>query len=739
MNKTVTLLLASALSFALLPQSALTLADDDSDLFSLGLDQLLKIEVVSRRFSESFRQVGRPLSVITQEDIRNNLVTSVYDLALLTPNLSFRRSFGRWQERPVIRGVASLTGTPSAGILLDGSPVSLTSPTLGMHDIEQVEVLRGPEAALFGRATFSGAINFISKRPKEDASLSIQHAATSQNGVDTTLWANTPLSDNVFAAVSTRNYKTGLAQENATGAGGSGYGKESSDSVSIATLVKASPHLDVYYRFTNQFDRDGQIPAYVQNSTANNCYLTTIPQYFCGTIETPSAIGFNHQPEDWEFALEHKIRRHFFEVSHRLDQRDFKIIFQKNALDLYASYDGDFYELNSTYARSMFNLDEHAIDLISNFYFEKGRWLIGTSYYQKDELRTDQFGFNFGGTINVQPPSETDKRVDNRALFTSIDYLLSDVTKLNIDLRYAIDEIQESIPGITNQENTWNSFSPRLNISQELSKRLLLYYSIAKGNQPGGFNSGLLDLEYASDEERERALRFSSFNQETLLSYDTGIKLEAIENKIFVSGSLFYYQWKDLQLTQSFSYLNAENETVRESTKINGGRANNMGLEIEVDAHFNEHFYSTFNLGYTRAKFLNAETSAHEDLTGNASVKDKALPNTPRWTSHLGLHYQYKISNSLAYFANTGIYFESKRYVAEHNFAAIDSTLKGNISAGIKANNWNLAIWAKNISNNNSPESVARFGDAATFFTRRAFGISLPMERSVGISAQVNL
>lgn len=112
-------------------------------LVDMSLEQLLNIPIKTRHFTEQLNSAPRPLSVYTDSTLHRNLVHSSYDLSLLVPNFSMHRNFGRYQERPVIRGVASIVGESPAGILIDGISVSNMTQSIPMRGLEQIEVLHG--------------------------------------------------------------------------------------------------------------------------------------------------------------------------------------------------------------------------------------------------------------------------------------------------------------------------------------------------------------------------------------------------------------------------------------------------------------------------------------------------------------------------------------------------------------------------------------------------------------------
>ncbi len=137
-------------------------------------DQLQDITVTARRKAESLQNVPLTVTALSAENILNKGIRDVGDVARYTPGLFVDKGFVQQDVRPSIRGLPSTRGRPPVGILLDGIDISTESiatagggnlANLKLVDLERIEVVKGPQSALYGRVAFGGAINYISKDP----------------------------------------------------------------------------------------------------------------------------------------------------------------------------------------------------------------------------------------------------------------------------------------------------------------------------------------------------------------------------------------------------------------------------------------------------------------------------------------------------------------------------------------------------------------------------------------------
>ena len=135
-----------------------------------SITQLDAVEVTARGVTESLQRVPLPITAISEKEIERRGLVDMKDVANLTPGFSFKPAFGRIGEVPVIRGMSNISPTAStdannASLFIDGIYVNGALSEFGLENVAQVEVLRGPQAAAFGRSTFAGAINYITRRP----------------------------------------------------------------------------------------------------------------------------------------------------------------------------------------------------------------------------------------------------------------------------------------------------------------------------------------------------------------------------------------------------------------------------------------------------------------------------------------------------------------------------------------------------------------------------------------------
>lgn len=134
-------------------------------------DSVAEILVTARKIEENLREVPLSITAFTSEQIEEARINNLNDLANLTPGLQFFNPIGEFLPTPVIRGVAptDVFGENNVGIFLDGIYVAgREGLNFSQLDIERIEVVKGPQSALYGRSAFTGAINYITKRPEKE-------------------------------------------------------------------------------------------------------------------------------------------------------------------------------------------------------------------------------------------------------------------------------------------------------------------------------------------------------------------------------------------------------------------------------------------------------------------------------------------------------------------------------------------------------------------------------------------
>ena len=164
------------------------------------------ILVTARRRAESVQDVPIAIEAISSEQIEARGIANVEDIAKYTPGLVFDRGISLQDTRPVIRGLPATRGRPPVGVLLDG--IDISTEALGnagggsllnsrLLDLERIEVVKGPQSALYGRAAFAGAINYITKRPSSTLEGELRASYASFDTYNLGASFGGPISDNL--------------------------------------------------------------------------------------------------------------------------------------------------------------------------------------------------------------------------------------------------------------------------------------------------------------------------------------------------------------------------------------------------------------------------------------------------------------------------------------------------------------------------------------------------------------
>ena len=156
---------------------------------------LEELVVTARKKEESLQETALSITAFSAESLQEAGATNNYDVALLTPNFNTAAQLGRRLDRPVIRGQAApaVGGEPNASYFVDGVFVSGSISTATLGPVERVEILRGPQSATFGRATFAGAVNYITRQPTNDFEGELRAIGGSYDTYQVSGWTSGPI------------------------------------------------------------------------------------------------------------------------------------------------------------------------------------------------------------------------------------------------------------------------------------------------------------------------------------------------------------------------------------------------------------------------------------------------------------------------------------------------------------------------------------------------------------------
>lgn len=143
-----------------------------------ALAQIDEVIVTTRKREESLQEVPIAITAISSEQIERQGITDLGDVARLSPSLQFDTAYGPQDVRITVRGLSNTRGRSNVAFLVDGIDVTtenliaagsgLLANRRLLNDVEQIEVVKGPQSALFGRAAFAGAISYTTKEPGDE-------------------------------------------------------------------------------------------------------------------------------------------------------------------------------------------------------------------------------------------------------------------------------------------------------------------------------------------------------------------------------------------------------------------------------------------------------------------------------------------------------------------------------------------------------------------------------------------
>jgi iron complex outermembrane receptor protein len=266
-----------------------------------------EIIVTSRKREESLQEIPVSVTAFTADQIERAGFTDLEDIAMQTTGFQFNTELsgtrpGRLFSNMRFRGIesAGFSATQTASLYIDGVYALQGAQSISLMDLERVEIIKGPQSAQFGRNSFAGAVNYITRVPNLDEFKGkIQAEGATYDSYELQASHEGPISDGKLAyRLTARLYEKG-SQFTATDGGV--LGEQSTHAVSGQLYGKPNDNWDLRARLFFQKDEDGPAAtAFMLGRLNDSCTGKTVtvggvsrsPRLFvCGTVPSPGQAG----------------------------------------------------------------------------------------------------------------------------------------------------------------------------------------------------------------------------------------------------------------------------------------------------------------------------------------------------------------------------------------------------------------------------------------------------------------
>jgi outer membrane receptor protein involved in Fe transport len=701
--------------------------------------ELEEIVVTARKVEESLQKVPITVTAFTSEQLTERGLDDIFDVSTFTTSFSFEK-LNRYGvqgggSRPVIRGMSQILGEPNASIFVDGLQYNDSILSFPFDIVDRVEVIKGPQAALFGRATFAGAINLITKRGSNEFENKFSMRAADYSEIEGNFFSRGPIiEDKLFYTVNARYYDFGGFYRNSLD--GQRIGDENSVNFDGSLEYRPNDAWNIRFGLGIGQDEDGAAALTLQDRFSNNCFLDVARQYYCGeVIETPASVQ-NLELFGDSIGMDKDSTRASLQIEYSTD--NFTVISNTGHFqaDQTYGYDVDL-TANSTFAGGTFNRiavsdrNETSTELLVRSNTDSPlQWMVGTYLYKsRRDFREDRLN---GSTVD-----QGEARIDNTAFFGSLNYDFTESLSGSVELRYAEDEVSNFNPGSRPDApligKTFDSVSPRVTLNWQVNEGSMIYGSYAVGNKPGFINANpLLDPSFLFAEEEESD------------NIEFGSKNVFGDGRYVLNASIYTIDWDKQQLTTGTTLSDGRPVTV----VVNAGKTEVNGVEVDFTAAVTDQLTVGIGASVNDAEFIEFDDAEQELFTGDPSVAGNQTPNSARVQGNAYARYEFPFGSDMTGFVRADYAYSSKKYAQIFNYADSGEQNLINLRAGFSAGNWDMSIFVNNVTDDRTPSTVIRFVDFANFLPVgdsertspfvRAFQYPLADKRQVGMTATLS-
>lgn len=696
-------------------------------MVSAGVNAAQTIEeifVTGTKRDQKLEDVPASVSVLTAQDIQAAGIKRPKDFLSTIPNVTFIED-NAGEVYVNIRGQTAVRNSdPNVAVVIDGVPlVSLKAFNQDLFDLQSIEVLKGPQSAIYGRNAAAGAIVITTKQPGDEVEGTVSVGAGSWSSSRSSFGVSGPLTDNLKFAVSASTSDTDGPFTNVLT--GEKVQRYQSSLGRVKLLYQPNDQLEVAFRLAAHDSKGG--------GTAYNAQFAGLP---IGGVPVPrldaNQTNIPFVSNIAGFSKE-KMVDAVVDINYQFESFSLRSITSVNSFDSVFGGDGVPYIADSGGPGALtqvYTYDDKTLSQEFRVTSENDsafRWMAGVYYLSFDRSQQSELGVDVNGTllptngVDTNPINPTasytnsEYETENIAGFVSLQYDLMANLSLELAGRYDVEkrEITELSPAgfnlcvqafmvpvsSCNDSETFRNFSPKASLVYASDSGLTAYISYGKGYKSGGFNplgsrSALIAAGAPLGIPESAIYVQDQYEEEVSESYEVGLKGRLFDDRLSINASIFYTEVEGAQQFEFFPTAGLQTVTSIDKVEL-------KGFDVDFRALLPGNIDLFGGVGVTDGEV--------EEFAANPLFEGNDSPGSTAYTALLGLTSTIELNNGLTLTPRIEYNKSGPIWWDFANTAGTERDPVELIDARLSLaqdDKWELSLWGKNLTDEDFYQEV---------------------------------
>jgi outer membrane receptor protein involved in Fe transport len=654
-------------------------------------DVLEEIIVTANYRETSLMNSVGSISVLGQDTISERAAQHLEEVLNAVPNVTW--AAGASRSRFVqVRGIGDLEQYydpkyyPSVGMKLDDLELGDSANAGMLFDVEQVEVLRGPQGTRFGASAHAGMVKIRTHAPTDTFEGELSGGVGNYDSYNLGLVLSGPLGEDVKARVAVQQYNSDGYIDNER------LNEDDSndfDELTLRSRLQWAPSDRSHYELsTFYFDSDNGQDAW--------------------SLENERDTYTDQPGEDNQETLGITLRGDWLLT----DALTLETVVSYIDSDLHNSYDADWVSdefcqqylcsFGNDTAREVFDRDRERWVADMRLLGNRGddRYVIGL--YANDS--SEDFDYQYFSLWYGDYATTSDYDTDRYAVYGEYEYAATDRLSLVAGLRYERFEDDYSDTNGFSEDGSDDLWNAELSARFDWTDDTMVYATIARGGKPGGVNTtASANRPWMSPPFQDFTQGKLSFDDETLWNTEIGIKTRQFDQRLGLTAAAFYMDRENAQL-ENWMWDDAAGLWIGYLDSTSD--ANSYGVELEATMLVTARLELFANLGWLETEVDSIE-AFDLDAWGFVEKEDRDQAKSP--------NYQYNAGARIMFTEQLSVRLEVEgqddSYYGYYHDGKLDSYDLFNASLQWQNDSINVTLWGRNLTDEDYAVHGLYFGN----------------------------